>query len=213
MRPIKFGLQSMKGVIELKVATLITSVDSKLSNSFTDTDKVDWINDMEQMIFTDHVERQALANLSLVADQASYALVGMDFEDLIKVSVNGIEYKLSSLANHANETYYDLNRALAIDPAPEEDAENGIELIHQWKPTLKTVAGKLTEDLELPDRFINLYRYYLYSMITAHRKEFGEYGNWVTMFNAELGNYLMWVMRSSPMDHIVKNSKRWRWPS
>ena len=192
----------------MKVGALITSVDSKMPNSYSDQDKVDWINDLEKTIFNDSIEKQTTSSIDLVKDQQAYAMpTGYAFEDLIKVTVNGTEYEKRSMANHTANTFFNSDGDIALDPTPTEDSTGGIVTVYRWKPTAKTVAGKTTEDLELPDRFTNLYRYYLYAMIAMHNKEFGESNNWTVMYNTELGALLKWWQEVCPKDNVESNKK------
>lgn len=195
------------------VAALISSIDAKLPNSNTDQDKVDWINDLEQKVFCEVLNKQVEVLDDLVAEQAGYTLAtGKIFEDILKVVVDGAEYYLSSPKEHTAYTYYDCNDGkITLDPVPDEAVTDGLVIVYRYKPTLKTVANKATDVLSLPDNYINLYRFYVYSMISAMRKEFGEYNNWSMLYNQEMSNFMLWANKNTPLDGAADNLKRWRW--
>jgi hypothetical protein len=199
----------------LKVGDLITLVDSEYSNTYTDTNKVSWINKLEQKIYAEHIKLQKEVSIDLVEDQAAYDLTGYDFEDILKVTVNGTQYELSSASMHEADTYYQSGNdaKITLDPVPDAAATAGLVIVHRYKPTLKTVAGKATEDLELADQYVDIYSYGLYAKISALRKEFGEYNNWMMLFNSELEDLLIKMGNTAPRDNREKQAKgKWgRW--
>lgn len=198
----------------MKVGDLITSVDSKYSNTYVDQDKVDWINKLEQKLYSDFILLQKEDKMDLVADQAEYTLTGYSFDDILKVEVNGTEYNLSSPSYYTVNTYYRQGKdeKVTLNPAPNADATDGLAIVYRWKPSLKTVLGKATEELELADQYADLYRYHIYAEICALRKEFAEYNNWMILFNTELQDLLIKMGNTAPPDARAKNAKRWgRW--
>ena len=199
----------------MKVGTLIALVDSEYSNTYTDTDKVNWINKIEQKLYAEFIKLQKEVSIDLVEDQADYALTGYDFEDILKVTVNGTEYDLSSAMMHEANTYYQSGNdaEIILDPVPDAAVVDGLIIVHRYKPTLKTVAGKATEDLELSDQYVDIYSYGIYAKISALRKEFGEYNNWMMLFNREVEDLLIKMGNTAPRDNREKQAKgKWgRW--
>jgi len=70
-----------------------------------------------------------------------------------------------------------------------------IKMVYIVKPTDKVAdeAG-LASELTLPKRFQDIYRYYLMAQISIVRKEFGDYGNYISLFNARQADYQEWYL-------------------
>lgn len=195
----------------MKVAELLTQVRAKYHNAYTDTDLIDWINDLEREIYTNHIKEINEDSINLVLDQANYPMTGYEFEDILNVKVNGQEYKKRDVVNYIDtvESYYKNQGELYLYPVPDAAAVDGLKVLYLGQPTTKTDALKATQDLELADRFANIYRYYLFAQICLHNKEFTESNNWTELYNNALGKFLMWYWKGMPQNNVTINKKRW----
>ena len=81
-----------------------------------------------------------------------------------------------------------------------------IRLIYESKPTTKLIANIATDTLFLPDRWIQVYDYFLMAKIAYLEKAYADYGNHMASFNAEVARYEEWHgshRPQSPDDEIV----------
>lgn len=195
----------------MKVAELITQVRAKYHNAYADTDLIDWTNDLEREIYAQHIKEIKEDSISLVLDQANYAITGYEFEDILVVKVNGQVYKKRDVTNYLDtvESFYKNQGELYLYPVPDAAVADGLKVQYLGQPTTKTDALKATQDLELADRFANIYRYYLFTQICLHNKEFGEANNWTEQYNAALGKFLVWYWKGRPQNNVTINKKRW----
>jgi hypothetical protein len=67
-----------------------------------------------------------------------------------------------------------------------------IKVTYDSKPTAKTVAGIATETLLLPDRFVDVYRYYNIAQMSLYDKDFKIYKNYMTLYNQKLADFERW---------------------
>jgi hypothetical protein len=193
-----------------KVAELIAEIDEQVSNPYSPSTKVSWINEVEQELYgeviddyTDHIFDIATvaANtpiaLSYVDGTATIAFV---FEDIRKVYVkhgsSGYnEYSPSSLAYVSEYSYYKTGEKLGyFDP---KDGDK-VRVVFRRTPSMKLVANISTDYLNIPNRYLKLYKYYAFAQILLLKKEYVEANNWISLYNAEIEDFRVWYLEHKP---------------
>lgn len=196
------------------VSEFITEINSQMSNNFDDVAMVSWINEVEQDIYSKHIE-ELESNMYTVTslETAFYPIVldiiipdGMGkqiaFEDIRKVYViksgssNPIEYSKTGIAHPCKFSYFKAeNNGLGYY---EPTAGDVVSVIYRAKPFLKTPEKVNEEYLNLPDAFLKIYRYYIFSQICFLNREFEEGNNWIVQYNAALEDFVIWYNKNKP---------------
>lgn len=102
------------------VSAFITDLDSKKPNSFTDTNKVSWVNDVELDIYENIYKEYRFQFYNRVKNKYKYTMPsGALWDDIFTVTVDGTPYKKRGIAdsNKQKSFYYD-GSALNIYPVP-----------------------------------------------------------------------------------------------
>jgi hypothetical protein len=73
-----------------------------------------------------------------------------------------------------------------------------IKVTYDSKPTAKTVAGIATETLLLPDRWVDVYRYYNIAQMSLYDKDFKIYNNYMALYNQKLADFERWYGNRRP---------------
>jgi hypothetical protein len=196
----------------MTVQELITSIDSKVPNSFTSQDKVDFINELEQSIYYDIVKKFVSNKIGLTADVSSYDYpTGVTFEDIEAVLLNDNELKKLVIRQKFKHGYFDDGGKLALYPTPSmtDDVESpSLEVISRFRPTKKLIGNIATDTLVLPDVYADIYRYYIYSQIAYLRENFAVGDNWARKYNARIGDFTIWYDNHRPKEYL-KQKSRW----
>jgi hypothetical protein len=74
-----------------------------------------------------------------------------------------------------------------------------IKVTYDVKPTAKTVAGITTETLILPDRFVDVYRFYNIAQMSLYDKDFKIYNNYIALYNQKLADFERWWEERRPI--------------
>ena len=76
----------------------------------------------------------------------------------------------------------------------------GIKLVYLNVPTAKVIGDIDTDTLAIPDRFCDIYDYFLMGKIAYQQKEFGEFANHMSMFNARVAEFEKWYEDTRPQN-------------
>lgn len=171
------------------VAQLKTSIQSKFpdSASYTDQDFLDWVNDLESDIYTRIIKKYETKTITSVASQQNYAYPsGISIDDIDRIYFQDIEYEKIDIRtfeeNYGKYCFYDKGGQLYLYPIPGTAVTNGIQLICLTKPTKKTLTS---ENLLLPDQFVNAYKYYIQAQILILKDEDSRAQKWLNLYNDE----------------------------
>ncbi len=77
-----------------------------------------------------------------------------------------------------------------------------IKMVYQKLPTPKLIANIDTDTLLIPDRFQEIYDYFLMSKIAYLQKEYNEAANHMAMFNSAVTDYERWWEDNRPLAPI-----------
>jgi hypothetical protein len=185
----------------ITVAELIRLIDEQISNNYSPAIKVSWINELEQELYSDLIEDYA-AELKTVTTASTDVPIELTylFEDIRKVEVkHGTgkydEYSPTSLAYIPDYSFYNDDGKLNYS-----DPKNGdtVRIISRRLPTMKIVDDISDDFLCLPDRFIKIYKYYIFSQILQLKKEYEESSNWMNLYNSEIEDFRNWYYEHKP---------------
>lgn len=198
----------------MNVEIFLQELDDIAPNIVDDGDKINWINELEDHMYSNIIEEQKSTYIDTVKDQESYDLPGIKLNDILKVIVGNIEYKKMTLSENEPNSYFQDGMKLGLSPVPTNDVIQGIKLIHRNKPTLKTRDTSATDELSIVKdygiRFKNLYKYYVLWSISIENKEFGEANNYSVLYNEALGEFTGWYYKNLPNTTAIKRKRSWR---
>lgn len=196
------------------VSTFLSRIDNKLDNVIPEEEKISWINELEQQIYSDLVEEYTVEKDDLVAAQTTYSLGDYPVSDLVKVEVNGTEYKPTYPTYTPDNTYYHQNGDIILANAPSTDAPDGLTLYFRSRPELKTVEDKDTQKLQLledyPYHFVSLYENYLLQKICTRKLDYAMANNYAMLFNETYRDFVIHHYATSPRVVARKRRATWR---
>lgn len=193
-----------------KVSELIAEIDEQVSNAYSDSTKVSWINEVEQELYSELIDdfTEHVFTITNVDTEIPIALSYSDgastvkfvFEDIRKVEVkHGTgkyeEYSPSSMLYIPSSSYYKAEEKLGYS-----DPKNGDSVRVKFRriPAVKMVSNIDNDYLNLPDRFLKIYKYYVFSQILLLKKEYVEANNWINLYNTELEDFRLWYLEHKP---------------
>lgn len=193
-----------------KVSELISEIDEQVSNVYSPATKVSWINEVEQELYSDVIEdyTEHVFTVTNADTDSPIALSYADgtatitflFEDIQKVEVkhgNGKyeEYSPTSLLYIPIYSYYKTGEKLGYSDPKDGDS---VKVKFRRIPATKLLANIANDYLNIPDRFLKLYKYYIFNQILLLKKEYVEANNWITLYNAELEDFTKWYLEHKP---------------
>ncbi|MGE5631378.1 MAG: hypothetical protein ACM3TR_09815 [Caulobacteraceae bacterium] len=163
------------------VQDLITDIDTIMPNTFTNTDKVRWFNDLQRLIDKDKT-REVIYESVTVKDIPTYALpsdctidrilyIGVAQEKPADANTPYQEYTYKGL----NETfdgynYFDgINGLFGLYPTPAESGYS-IRIIYEKKSTqFTTVNLNVTPDLK--EEYHDIFKFHVWKIIASAKKD------------------------------------------
>jgi len=73
-----------------------------------------------------------------------------------------------------------------------------VKIVYENKQTAKLLANIATDTLMLPDRFQDMYDYFINAKIAYLQKEYGEYNNCMAVYNNRLNDFMQWYEGHRP---------------
>lgn len=175
---------------------VIQDIDAIFENDVPLNLKLRWISDVNSSVYSTLVDDTKAYDINTVQGQREYNLpVGVLFEDILKLSVNGQEYTKSSAMDHWDGTFCKNGNALRLDPIPDKDIAAGIEII------VRDVPPEITKDnendvLPLPRQFKQLYYYNVQAQLLVVLKDQEQAENYGLLYNQLLDEFQDWYFRS-----------------
>lgn len=187
-----------------KVAVLIAEIDEQLNNAYGTAIKVSWINEVEQQLYSEVIDDYTEHEFTVANTDTDFPIplsyldgtktITFLFEDIRKVEVkHGTrpyeEYSPTSLAYVPEDSYYKTDENLGYS-----DPKNGdkVKVIFRRIPEMKAVANVADDFLNLPNRYLKIYKYYAFAQILLLKKEYVEANNWILLYNAEIEDFRLW---------------------
>lgn len=182
---------------------------------YDDTVLLKWINYVELNVFEDTIKRYTVQNYARVLNAYQFDLpAGVEFTDVKSLRVNGIKYKKKDVrAYHENRSYWFEGGKLCIYPACAETDLPGspkIRLVYLDKPVKKKIENIAMNELLIPDRFQDIYDYYLMAKIAHLSGESTDYTNNMTLFNSRVAQFAQWWednRAQNPVDEMVSSGE------
>jgi hypothetical protein len=178
-------------------------VDGLKPNSYTDAQKITWINEVEQVIKEEIMRTFVKSTIARVSGTTDYALPdGVAFEDIEDVYINSIWIPQLDARSYldtykGDNGYYkpDAENSIAFSPTPiVTDDENypGIQISY-----LDRFAEYTDEELDLDlmitqSRYQKVYTFYIMAQIDLFNKEYENYNNMMAQYNAAITDYRTW---------------------
>jgi len=176
------------------VQQFITELDAQKPQKYDNSIKINWINEVEQNLYSKVIEEY-------IKDDTQYANVsvfpldiktdlGIEFEDIRKVYVDGVEYSKMSLAYTPDGSYFKNDEKLDISKRPTGPVN--VSIVYRERPTIKTVDTINTDKINLPDQHIKIITYYCFQHIHLLNKEYAEAQNWIALYNDAVADFIQW---------------------
>jgi hypothetical protein len=176
----------------MTVKEYLDNFNQEFEHPYTSTTLLKYINLVEQQI--DILKTYLVAKIGRVLNTAQYDLPeGVEFDDIIKVHVNGVLYKKKDArAYNEKYSYWYEDSKLNLYPSPSEtDAVDNpkIRIVYESRPAMKLIANIATDTLTIPDRFSEIYDYFILSKIAYNAKDYPEAQNHSTYCNAKIRDF------------------------
>jgi hypothetical protein len=201
------------------IRQVIDTVDGLKTNSYTDAQKLAWLNEVEQSVKEEIMRTFLHTTVQRLADVTEYSLpVGVSFEDIEVVYFNGIEADKLDQRSYLDSTcgdrgYYKPTTAskFAINPAPIADDDSsypGIRLVYLDKFTAYTnVSSYGTSMLITQPLFFKVYNFYLLAQIDLFNREYENYNNTIIQYNTAFKDFSDWWKSKQPTNKsaVIRN--------
>ncbi|HYE12253.1 MAG TPA: hypothetical protein VEF53_18945 [Patescibacteria group bacterium] len=181
------------------VQDFIADLDAMKPNKYSPAIKVGWINEIEQSLYTKIIDEYKKDSTTYAtANLAAFPLAigtapSIQFEDIRKVYVGGVEYSKTTLAYDTTAGVYFKNTdKLDINPRPVAPATVAVTIVYRERPVIKTVPLVASQYISLPDAFIKIVTYYCFQQIHLLQKEYAEAQNWMAMYNDAVADFVDW---------------------
>lgn len=218
----------------MKVKTLIDDVFAKIDTTATESDMLEWVNELERNLYRSALMERVVDGMDVVGNAPAYSLsaVTYAFEDIITMTVCDVQYtRAPSVTSESVDplgpytpspvlsedayTYAKYGLGFKLTPSPATSVENGITIYHYKIPTLKTSDNMATEDLSIIADFkayeyIDLYRYWMYRKACLANREFGDANSYGVLYNEMEDAFWTWYMRNQARDTAAFRKTRWR---
>lgn len=194
----------------MKVSEFIAKLDRLMPNTFGTEEKIDWINYVEEYVFTTIIKKLLKVEIPLKADVASYAMEGYKFDQIEAIHVDDVPYAKRAENNYIERSFYLSEGKIALCPVPVRDGE--MKVFYRYLPTPKTVAGAAEEELEIlsyGNQFLDLYLYYCFSKICWFQKEYEEYNNQAVQYNVILNDLSKYIFHHERNDEPANIKNYW----
>ena len=83
-------------------------------------------------------------------------------------------------------------------------AKPSIKMVYRYIPIIKSINDIVTDTLLFPERFHDIYDYYLLSKIAIHEKDYGSVQNLTTLYNSRVADFMEWWENNRPQKPIHK---------
>ena len=186
----------------MTVKEYLDTFNAENENPYDNTVLLKYVNIVEQNL--DVIKDYRVQTYTRVKDEYQYDLPeGVSFEDVYGLRVNGIRYKKVDIREHKKlRTFWYEGDKLCIYPACTETddiADPKIRLVYKYKPAKKLIANIATDELYVPERFQEIYDFFLMAKIAYSQKEYGEHANHMTSFNNAVALFEDWYENHRPL--------------
>jgi hypothetical protein len=170
------------------------SANVDVDGNITDSQILQWINEVEQLIYTDIIKEFAVFEGSVTmpyTPDATENTIKFHFEDIYKLYVFGKEFSKVSPNSIFDDGFYRSDKAIQI--CPEYDGTVDLKVIYFARPAVKTAT---TDKISLPVEWYKLIQTYCKAMAYQAFNEFTIANNWLAFYNAYLQDFMAWVTKN-----------------
>lgn len=201
----------------MKVSAFLTDLNARIDNNATESDQLNWINKVEQILYRSNLMESSTAFITLVANQNNYSLSATPykFEDIESLTIGGQVYdKRVAYITEENYTFYKSGTDLVLIPTPLTAVVNGAEIRYTRKPTIKTSVNKATEDLtimaDFGDEWLDIYTHYCNRQACITNREFEDANMYAQLYEENESAFWKWYVDHIPNDMAVRRKAGWR---
>jgi len=184
----------------MTVNEYITDFNLEHDHAYSNASLLKWINILEANL--DVIKDYRVVNYSRTVGENEFDLPeGVPFEDVYRILwVDGVKYKkMDPREYQKSRTFWYEGEKLCIYPIPTvTDTEAKVRLVYQYRPAKKLIANIATDDLYIPEKYIEIYDFFLLSKIAYLQKEYGEHANHMVMFNQKVSEFETWWENNRP---------------
>lgn len=203
------------------IRQIIDAVDGLKTNSYTDTQKLAWLNEVEQSVKEEIMRTFLHTTVQRLADTTEYSLPnGVTFEDIEVVYFDGVEADKLDQRSYLDSDigargYYKPTTAskFAINPAPSYDDDSsspGIRLVYLEKFTAYTNTNSYgTSMLITQPKHQKVYTFYLLAQIDLFNQEYENYNNKIIQYNAAFKDFSDWWKSRQPTNKSAVARNIW----
>lgn len=174
---------------------LLTDIDLRMPNSFTQANKIDWLNEVQREVFRE-LGIQDILEFDTVANMPFYDLTDLaqniEFEMIKSLTVDNTNYDPADLNQEAKYNIFykvlDYNNSetpkIGIYPTPTK-SDLKIRIFYERRPTLLT-ASALTAVPDLKEDYQSILKYGVWIIIAESMDDITKANNYTLKYNAEL---------------------------
>lgn len=185
-------LYSYAEVVCMKISEIIARVDELKPNKYSTMTKLNWINQVDGMIWNEIYKYTGTKDVLRQEGTASYDLpVGVNFEMVTNVFVDGYEIFPISYRDFETTGYFrGTDGKLNIYPVPKKsDTEPGLRIVYRLPFTPHVNAD---EEVFMQPPYDKAYDDYIAAMIDKYNLEMDGYNNYVSFYNNGIKEYADW---------------------
>ncbi len=199
------------------VANIITYVDALKPNPYTDSQKLAWINKVEEAVKLNVMKTFKATSIQRLADTATYDLpAGVSFHDIDKAFIDGvpvrkIDYRSYLVTENEELGVYEYSSTkIGISPVPTSSDESSdprlrIVYLEQFTPYSATSSNVQLQK----EQHKSIYEWYLFAMIDLFNEDFDKYNNSMQQYNAAFSELENWYQSRQPIDTNLKAKNIW----
>lgn len=189
------------------VQAKITEIAGMYNHSYSDATLLGWINKVEEMAFTEYVDKWLKNTLSIVAGTAAYNYPASVTIDDIYYVLNYDDnkyYKVDCRTDtDIDDTYYynfyDESSQIKFSPTP--TLTGTLVLPYRYKPTTKLIANISTDVLLIADAYNDVYEYYcIYRMKELNQED--DAANWYDRFVVRMQQWADFYKSQLPFSEL-----------
>lgn len=205
------------------IQEVLTIVD-ETPNSFTDTQKIGWLNELEGHIKATMIKKNSLFSIKLEKGKAEYNLPKipfieleegeedtrhqLDFLDIVNVKHKGRNLTNADISRPVQGMfYYGHDNVIIFHPVPHDtDIEPSINIVFE-EPFIPYYYPE-DKDIKLiaPPPFDAIYSQFCLAKIDWHNREYDNYNNTMALYNSTMESFQDWYKRRNPIPRSVSKN-------
>lgn len=177
------------------VSQLLTDIDRRMPNTFSQSDKIDWLNEVQTEAFREMAIRDILET-DTIANVPFYNLTDLDenieFEMIKALTVDNIDYEPADITQEQRPNIFykvlDYNNSeepkIGIYPTPTVDGKK-IRIFYERRPTPLS-ASNLNAIPDLKEDYQVILKYGVWIIMAEAMDDIVKANNYTLRYNAEM---------------------------